>query len=503
MTAFGPFSLRDGTLIRDGKPVPLGQRALALLEALAAIDRPVAKAALIEAAWPGTVVEDGNLTVQIAALRKALGTRPDGSEWIVTVPRVGYRLLQSDAIASGPVAPSVPTLIVLPFYDLGGDREQDYFADGIVDDLITALSRFRTFAVLGRSSSFAYKNRNIDVRQLAAELGVSYVLEGSVRRAGERLRISAQFADAHSGASLWAQTFDGTGEDVFEFQDRIAESIVGIIEPNIHLAELGRRRRGGNLTAYDLYLRALDIFHGFHAATDADSIVALDLAEQAIALEPNNPRYLALAAEVFQHRFSMGWSPLGSDDFQRARSLIDRSIECAGDDFGVIAQSGNVLLQRFKEYDRGLEMVRAAVAGNPLSPNVLAWAGIAEMHCGDIQVALEHFHRAERLNALGTGAAMALTGIAHAHVALGENAEALAWAAKSYAITPSYDCCLWMLAAANAHLGRMDEARRFCAELRVLAPNATVSSIRAGQPAKIPARIEPVLAGLKLAGLPE
>jgi TolB-like protein len=504
--SFGPFVLDRSaqTLLSGGKPVALGQRALALLDALAAVDGPVDKSALIEAAWPGTIVEDGNLTVQIAALRKALGTRPDGQEWIITVPRVGYRMLRGDQ-ASPHAAASVPLMIVLPFHNVGGNPEQDYFADGIVDDLITALSRFRTFAVLGRSASFAYRNRSVDTRQIAAELGVSYVLEGSVRRAGDRLRISAQFADGSSGASLWAQQFDGTAEDVFDFQDRIAEGIVGIVEPHIHLAELdrGRRERTGNATAYDLYLRALHLYRGFRAPTDADAVMALGLAEQAIALEPDNPRYLAMAGELLQHRFSMGWPPLGPDDDQRARSFIDRAIDNAGDDFGVIAQTGNVLLQRFKEYDRGLAMVRAAVAGNPLNANVITWAGIAETHCGNIDVALDYFHRAARLNPRGAGAALAHTGLAHVHIVRGENEEALRWAASSYALTPTYDCGLWMLAAANAHLGRMEDARRYCAELRKLAPNVTVSSIRAGQPAKIPQRIEPVLAGLKLAGLPE
>lgn len=503
--SFGPFVLDRSAqvLLSGGKPIALGQRALALLEALADVDGAVDKAALIDAAWPGVIVEEGNLTVQIAALRKALGPRPDGSEWIITVPRVGYRLVRSAAAAaaSRPEA-GIPAIIVLPFHNLGGDPEQDYFADGMVDDLITALSRFSSFAVLGRSASFALKGRAIDVRQVAADLGVRYVLEGSVRRAGSRLRITAQLADGGSGAPIWAQQFDGTTEEVFEFQDRIAESTVGIIEPQIQLAELerGRRERPGDITAYDLYLQGL---HRFYGSTDADNASAYRLVVRAVDLEPNNARYLVLASEILQHRFGMGWPPLADDDREQARDLTNRAVALAHGDPAILAQAGNVLLQRFKEYDRGLAMIRHAVAANPFSALIATWAGIAEVHCGDLDLALDYFHRAARLNPRARGASVALTGAGHAQAVLGDHEEALIWAGRAYALSPNYDCCLWILAASNAHLGRMDEARRYCEELRLLSPQTTIGSIRAGQPSMIPERIEPILGGLLLAGLPE
>ena len=193
--AFGPFVLKDGALVRDGKPVALGQRGLALLQALAGAEGSVSKAALMQAGWPGSIVEEGNLTVQIAALRKAMGSREVGQEWFVTVPRVGYRLLRgSTAMAETEdvAASPLPSLAVLPFQNLSRDAEQEYFADGIVEDIITALSRFKSFAVVARNSSFVYKGRAVDVRDVARDLGVRYVLEGSVRRAGPRLRVTAQ-----------------------------------------------------------------------------------------------------------------------------------------------------------------------------------------------------------------------------------------------------------------------------------------------------------------------
>ena len=217
----------------------------------------------MDAAWPGTAVEESNLSVQIASLRKLLGPSPDGGEWIATIPRVGYRFVaepeaavpaQTQAARSEPV---IPSLAVLPFQNLSGDPEQDYFADGVVEDIITALSRFKSFAVIARNSRFVYKGRAVDVRQVAKELGVRYVLEGSVRRAGDRLRITAQLVDGVTGAHLWADKFDGAVEDVFDFQDRITESVATVVEPHIQTAEIerSRRERPRSIAAYDIYLQ--------------------------------------------------------------------------------------------------------------------------------------------------------------------------------------------------------------------------------------------------------
>jgi TolB-like protein/Tfp pilus assembly protein PilF len=502
MTSFGPFVLAGGALLRDGKSIALGQRALALLEALAAAEGPVDKTALIGAAWPGAIVEEGNLTVQIAALRKALGTRPDGSEWIVTVPRVGYRLVRGEGARPEVQVSDFPVLAVLPFQNLGGDPDQDYFADGMVDDLITALSRFKNFAVIARNSSFAYKGNVVDVRKAASELGVRYVLEGSVRRAGSRLRIGVRLVDGASGAQIWAEHYDGELDEIFDFQDRIVESIVGIVEPQLQQAEIerARSRRPDSLTGYDLYLRALE---GYGSATEPDNVRSTGLIERAIEVDPQNGTYLIIAADVIQHRFGMGWPPLRPDDARRARDLINRALAAAPDDPNVVTRAGNMLLQHFREYDRGLAMVRRGVALNPFNFFSVGLAGVGELHCGDLDVAQAHFERAARLNPGRTGAYFPLVGLAHVEMARENFDEALAWAERSYALNAEYDCCLWMLASANGHLGRVDAARYFCAELRRLSPRSTISSIRAGQPAKIPQRIEPVLSGLRLAGLPE
>ena len=243
--AFGPFMLdaARGALLRDGAPVALGQRALAVLAALGETPgRTVAKEDLLARAWPGTIVEEGNLTVQIAALRKALGPGPDGRDWIVTVPRVGYRLVRDDGSAPADAGTEPPGLAVLPFQVQGGATGDAYFADGVTEDIITALGRFRSVTVLA-AVSLALRDR--PAHEVAQELGARYVLRGSLRRAGERLRITAELVDAVAGTHLWAQTFEGTAGDVFEFQDRITESVATAIEPQIRRPSSGASAASG------------------------------------------------------------------------------------------------------------------------------------------------------------------------------------------------------------------------------------------------------------------
>ena len=271
--------MQGETLFRGTEPVALSQRAVALLRSL--IDRagaPVSKNALIEAAWPGLVVEDSNLTVQIAALRRALGEVPGGESWIATLPRRGYRFAgppvtkSEDRVPATPMVdaatqpapmmalalPDKPSIAVLPFENLSGDPEQGYFADGMVEEITTALSRIHWLFVIARNSSFTYKGRTVDIKQVGRELGVLYVLEGSVRKAGSRVRITAQLLDATIGAHIWADRFDGALEDIFELQDNVAWTVAGIIEPTLEAAEHRRstQRPTDDLTAYDLYLRA-------------------------------------------------------------------------------------------------------------------------------------------------------------------------------------------------------------------------------------------------------
>jgi TolB-like protein len=227
--AFGPYRLDRGnrSLTRAGVAIRLGGRAFDTLAVLAAAGTTVSKDALLATVWPELIVEENNLQVQISALRKVLG-----EGWIVTVPGRGYRLVARPAQPAGnPALPDRPSLVVLPFQNIGGDLEEDYFIDGLVEDITTALSCIRSLFVIARNSAFAYKGRVVDLRELGRELGVRYVLQGSVRRAGGRLRITGHLADATSGEQLWARRVDGSVADVFDLQDQVTAAVAGALEP--------------------------------------------------------------------------------------------------------------------------------------------------------------------------------------------------------------------------------------------------------------------------------
>jgi len=509
-SVFGPFSLdRSGkVLLRDGAPVDAGQRGIALLKALIeARGGTVTKSELLEAAWPDVVVDEGNLTVQIASLRKVLGTAPDGGEWIITVPRVGYRLA-----ARAPVTPAMhqadaasrhPMLAVLPFQNMSGDPEQEYFADGVVEDIITALSRFRSFAVVARHSSFAYKGRALDVRDVGRDLGVRYVVEGSVRRSGDRLRIVAQLVDAETGAHLWAKTFDGYADDIFAFQDLITEQVAMIVSPRIEQAETEsvRRKPPESLDAYELVLRGLPLYRAAKAEENAESV---RLFMRAIELDPGYALAICYAAIALHTRWNLRWPPITGDDFGTCIALTRRAVDLAGGDALILAACGTMLANTIGEYEEGVALVDLAIAGNPNNPLVMGYGALTYLHCGDLKRALEYGHRAVVLHPGRAGAFWILTAIAHAHIALDAFEEALVWAERSLAINPDFECTYWMLISANAKLGRMDEARRWAARFLKIRPDATVAMIRGSQPKRFgDRRISNILEGMAAAGVPE
>ncbi len=411
----------------------------------------------------------------------------------------------SDGESSAPAAvpkqtarSALPSLAVLPFQNLSGDVEQEYFADGVVEDLITAFSRFKSFAVIARNSSFVYKGRSVDVRQVGRELEVRYVLEGSVRRAGSRLRISAQLVDAVTGAHLWARNFDGAVADIFDVQDQITESVVAVVEPQIRHAELerSRQKRPESLDAYDLYLRARPNIFSPSAETSAAAIALLD---RAIALDPGYAIALAAAAWAHEHRTSNGWPDVSEDDRQRGLQLARAALAVAGDDALVLAHCGAVMQALGRDYDQSQLIFKRAVKANPNDATVLTIAGFGQLLGGSLEEALALFDRVIRLNPRDTSGAM--TGIAHAQMCLGQYEEALDWAGRSLAENPNTDWTYWVLIAGNAYLGRLDEAKRVLAALQKLVVGVSLSRIR--QYPKDPRRIEVLIEGMRLAGMPE
>jgi TolB-like protein/Tfp pilus assembly protein PilF len=430
----------------------------------------------------------------IAAIKAA---QPDKDPSRIAVILEGLRLAGLPEKLEKEVLPS---LAVLPFSNLSDDPEQDYFADGVVEDIITALSRFKSFAVIARNSSFTYKGRAVDVRQVAKELGVRYILEGSVRKSGNTLRIAAQLVDGTTGNHLWAQNFDGSLSNIFDFQDRITAAVAIIVEPQIHAAELERskRERPGSTEVYDLYLRALPKLFTKTVAGYAETIALLN---QALALEPDNAVVLSLTINALQSIDVMYAEPLRPDDRLRCAELVRRCLQNAAGDATVMAHCSAALIHTIKDYELGMAVIGSALEANPNNLLVVNCAGIANLHCGEIDAALTYFHRALTLSPRDPAAFWPLTAIAHVHMIRSNYIEALTWAGRSRALNLDNPCNLWMLIAANAHLDRMAEAHHHLAELKRVAPGITVARIWAGQPQKFTDRCAAILDGLRLAGL--
>ena len=478
---FGPFILSPGKeLRRGGEVVSIGQRALALLQTmLEANGEAVTKAEILAKVWPDTIVEDGNITVQIAALRKELGTGPNGTDWIVTVPRIGYRLPRDPARTGLPPAAGSgqPTLAILPFVNLSGDAGRDYFADGIVEDLITALSRFKSFSVVSRYSSFAYRGRAADVRQVAHELGVRYLLEGSVRLSPERVRVTVQLVDAASGTHLWASSFDGELAQIFQFQDRITESVVGLVEPQIRRAEIERARRRWpeNPQAYDHFLRALPYFNSRHPE---DYLTAREHLDRAIELQPDYAQALAYASWSLARRSTLRLVPPTAEEASRCIGLARAAMAAGDDDPVVLAISAHSLIAVGHMRVEGLAAVERALAANPNNVVVLLLAGICNMLAGDATKAELCSNRSYQLSPGAPEAAESLAISGFARFVKGDYAGAIGPMEQARATLTDWPPNYWMLIAAYAHLGRLEDAHRLLEQSLHIAPGLSLAGIQ-------------------------
>ncbi|HWA17790.1 MAG TPA: winged helix-turn-helix domain-containing protein [Devosia sp.] len=503
--AFGPYHLVPGRELRRGGDVlSVGPKGLAVLEALlAAKGAVVTKAELMALVWPDVTVEEGNLTVQIAALRKELGPRPDGSDWVVTIPRIGYRFAafeKNGVDAPSDAAPAGPPLIaVLPFLNLSGDPAKAYFAEGLVEELIAALSRFRSFAVVARNSSFTYRDRSVDVRQIARELGVRYVLEGSVRLAGERVRVTAQLVDAESGTHLWARNFDGDFSQIFEFQDHIGASVVGLVEPQIRQAEIARsrRRRPGNAEAYDLFLRALPAFFDRDPAQYREAITLLD---EALALDPGYALAMAFASWAYVRWEVVGLEPLDASERARCLSLARAAIAAGTDDPEVLAIVGHSLVAVGQMHQEGLSLVRRAREANPNNVLVLNQAGICNMMAGDLDEAEACFARAYQLSPGSLGAYESIAGVGYSRYFKRDYEGAVEWLQRSRHTLVDWPPTYWLLASAFGQLGRLDDAGQTIARLLEIAPQTSLKGMDVVAP-RFQSRWPHLREGLALAGL--
>jgi len=425
---------------------------------------------------------------------------------------VGVAAKTRPAAQAKSVAPSAPaatprlldkaSIAVLPFTNMSGDPEQEYFVDGMVEDIITALSRFNQLFVIARNSTFTYKGRAVDVRQVAEELGVRYVLEGGVRKSGSRLSITGQLIDAATGAHLWADRFDGSLDDVFDLQDKITASVVGAIEPTMRKAEIERAHRKPveNLDAYDLYLRALP--HVYAMRPD-ENLLGISLLDKAVELEPTYAPALAHAAWCYEQRNTRGWPPASTDDAGNAVALARRALAAGSDDAVAVVLAGFVLIMVARDYRAGLDAVRRALERNPGSGFVNFMAGTALLFAGDPQDSLALTERAMALGPLDPSFYMYLMVAGWAQLFSGRPAEALDLAERSASLNPDWDSTYWGLIPAYVQLDRLPEARAALSKFLSMAPGMTVSGLRQLLPIRNPASLELVLDGLRKAGLPD
>jgi TolB-like protein/class 3 adenylate cyclase len=400
--------------------------------------------------------------------------------------------------------PDKPSIAVLPFTNMSGDPEQDYFADGMAEDIITALSHFKALFVIARNSSFTYKGRAVDVKQIGRELGVRYVLEGSVRKAANRVRITGQLVDTATGAHLWAERFDGGLGDIFDLQDRVTESVVGAIAPAVEKAEIERAKRKPteSLDAYALYLRGLARFYQF-ASRQANG-EALRLFNRAIELDPDFAAAYGRAALCYVIAKINGWISDTANEIAEATRLAQRAVELGKDDAIALGAGGWALAHDARDLGVGAALIDRALVLNSNLAEAWAYGGWVKNWLGEPEAAIERFARAMRLNPLDPRMSAIRSGTAHAHFFLGRYDEAVSWAAMALQDNPDYQPGLRIAAASNAMAGRLDEAHKAVARLRQLNPALRVSTLKDMRgPYRRAEDLSRYEEGLRQAGLPE
>jgi adenylate cyclase len=417
----------------------------------------------------------------------------------VRVFRVRLGAVERPALA----LPDKPSLVVLPFQNMSGDPEQEYFVDGLVEDITTALSCIRSLFVIARNSAFTYKGRAVDVRQVGRELGVRYVLEGSVRKAGNRIRITGQLADAATGAHLWAGRFDGALDDVFDLQDRVTANVAGAIEPHLQHAETERahRKPTQDLGAYDYFLRGMAVFHEYNAETAPE---ARALFAKAWKLDPRYGAAYGAAARTFTSQKIAGKISKGGPEEAEAVRLARLAAETGRDDANALVNAAAALAFVGREPEAAALLIERACTLNPNGAQGWSVAGLVKVYLGDPDGALADLARAARLSPVDPLFFAIHLNMAQAHFFAGRYDEAVAWAERAVSEQPRHPVSLRYLAAGLAMGGRLNEARRAMAEHVRLEPLVRISNADDWLPRYNRAEYAGRLLGaLRLAGLPE
>jgi TolB-like protein/tetratricopeptide (TPR) repeat protein len=481
--------------------------------------RVVSKDDLISAIWGGRAISDAALATRLNAARAAIGDAGDQQRLIKTLQRKGFRFIGSvqeigerdDAAApNGALQPPTlapglsgkPSIAVLPFQTMPARPEQEYFADGLVEDIITALSRFRTLFVIARNSSFTYKGKAVDIKHVGQELGVRYVLEGSVRKEGTRLRINAQLIDVATGAHLWADRFEGALGNVFDLQDKVAQQVVGAIAPEVDRAEIDRasRRRTGNIDAVTAYYRGLP--HIRFPTTPQNNEAALRHFEQAIALDPSFAPAYGGAATCIAWRRANNWPGDIVEDNAQVLRIAGSLKELGTDDALALNVVGFLLFWFALDFNGGVELIERAIQFNPTYVPALharglirGWQGESDAAVADLELAL-HLSPRDPFNY------NAMLGLALAHHNAGRHTEAGEWADKAVrAFPPAFNVGMAQAILCYVGAGRLEDARKLMVECLRLSPGTRRSTVAA--PHFSPKLRAELLEAMIKAGLPE
>ena len=511
---FGPFSLSvDGRELRwRGELVELGSRAFDLLVALARRRGQLAtKSELMEEVWPDTVVEENNLKVQVSALRKVLLKDPATAHSLRTIPGRGYRFLaaseadqsvdpsgrteirtpersslmevpalSTDGTGAMPLLPpSKPSIAVLPFTNMSGDPEQEYFADGISEDIITGLSKLHWFFVIARNSSFTYKGKTVDVKRVAHELGVRYLLEGSVRKGGNRVRITAQLIDASTGNHIWAERYDGELTDIFALQDEITEKVVAAIEPKLVEAEgiRSQNRSPEELGAWDMVIQANSLFWRL---TKVETEAATDILRQSVERYPSYGPAHSILAFVLLISGYVGWSDL-ERQLQEAARLAARAAQLDDGDPWAHLALGFVAFVRRQTKVAAAEFRRAL----ELNPNFAAahgYLGWTLAFDGQTDEATKHLEEAVRMSPHDPQNAIFNTGLAVTHYLTERYAKAVEYSSKSLQQRSAFTAGYRIHVASLAQNGQINEAREALARLKEMHPDLSIDWIEKNVP---------------------
>jgi TolB-like protein len=467
-------------------------------------NRVVSKDDLLQAVWGGRIVSESALTTRINAVRRALGDDGAAQRLIRTFTRKGVRFIGEVAEMpdQAPPAADRPSIAVLPFQNMTGDPEQEYFVDGMVEEIITALSRFPRLVVIARNSSFTYKGKMPDVRQVGRELDVRYVLEGSVRKAGNRVRIAGQLINSATGAHIWADRFDGTLDDIFDLQDRMASSVVGAIEPRLRLAEIDRaiRKPTESLEAYDLYLRALA---QEYKRTKNSLAEAVRLLKRVLELDSAYSPAMALISGCRTLQRSRHWIPISGPEVNEGIRVARDAIAAAGDDPHVLTTAGFTLAFLAGENDAALSAIDRAIVVNPNFALAFGLRALVLVFLNRPDEAILAAQQAMRLSPRDPLTFLFVQAHAFAHLAAGRYEAGMPWADEALLQNGGLPALRFKLSLCG-HLGRLDEAKACLHRLRELHPEPTVASVMRDVSRGVAPEVAARMAeGLRKAGVPE